>query len=84
MPDIHAPWTSEQVDALNAFQKGGGFHPYTCGGDHAGPSPDLVATTDGWRCPQDGCEYRQDWAMAFAFDPANHASALSWPSRTLK
>jgi hypothetical protein len=28
---IHAPWTEEQVKALNEYQADGHFHPYTCG-----------------------------------------------------
>lgn len=65
---IRAPWTAEQVTALNAFQQRGGMHPFTCGGDHAPGSPALVAYADGWRCPQpygEACDYRQDWAHAF-------------------
>jgi hypothetical protein len=26
---IHAPWTAEQVDNLNRFQRCGAFHPFT-------------------------------------------------------
>jgi len=65
---IRAPWTPEQVTALNAFQQRGGMHPFTCGGDHTPGSPALVAYTDGWRCPQpygEACDYRQDWAHPF-------------------
>lgn len=28
---VKAPWTQEQVDALNAFQTAGLVHPFTCG-----------------------------------------------------
>ncbi|MER6492651.1 hypothetical protein [Streptomyces griseorubiginosus] len=69
---IRAPWTPEQVDALNAFQQRGGMHPFTCGGEHTPASPTLVAYTDGWRCPQpygESCDYRQDWAHAFMAQP---------------
>ncbi|MEU8902151.1 hypothetical protein [Streptomyces mirabilis] len=69
---IRAPWTPEQVAALNRFQREGGMHPFTCGGDHAPGSPALVAYTDGWRCPQpygEACDYRQDWAHRFMADP---------------
>jgi hypothetical protein len=70
---IRAPWTPEQVTALNAFQQRGGMHPFTCGGDHTPGSPALVAYTDGWRCPQpygEACDYRQDWAHPFMFRAA--------------
>jgi hypothetical protein len=66
-PDlIHAPWSAEQVTALNAFQHHGRMHPFTCGATHAsGQSPVLVATNSGWVCPDPQCVYRQDWAHAF-------------------
>lgn len=56
-----APFTDEQIAALNQFQADGRFHPYTCGNDstHA----NLVATRDGWICPD--CDYRQAWAAVF-------------------
>ncbi|MCI3277594.1 hypothetical protein [Streptomyces cylindrosporus] len=69
---IRAPWTSEQVDALNAFQERGGMHPFTCGGEHTPGSPVLVAREDGWHCsdPYDeGCGFTQDWAHAFMANP---------------
>ncbi|MEU5043193.1 hypothetical protein [Streptomyces griseorubiginosus] len=76
---IRAPWTPDQVDALNAFQRRGGMHPFTCGGEHTPASPALVAYTDGWRCPQpygESCDYRQDWAHAFMAEaPAPTASS---------
>jgi hypothetical protein len=67
---IRAPWTPEQVAALNAFQQRGGMHPFTCGHDHpAHPDAVLEATPKGWRCFVLGCEYEQDWAHAFMADP---------------
>lgn len=68
---IRAPWTPEQVAALNAFQQRGGMHPFTCGGDHTPGSPPLIAYTDGWRCPQpygEACDYQQGWAHGFMAD----------------
>lgn len=52
---IYAPWTDKQVEALNFYQKSGRLHPYTCGGG-GGPCSgvDLVATNNGWVCPQCG------------------------------
>lgn len=55
---IKAPWTDEQVATLNYYQESGVFHPYTCGGEKC--RADLVATVNGWTCPQ--CDYTQDWA----------------------
>jgi len=66
MESINAPFTDEQVAALNDFQKSGLFHPFTCGGEHK-RHVDLVATNDGWVCP-DGCGYTQDWAHAMMAD----------------
>lgn len=53
-----APWTFEQVEALNRFQKCGRFHPFTCGNNSG--HQDLLATESGWVCTD--CDYTQDWA----------------------
>lgn len=68
-----APWTDDEVAALNGYQVVGVMHPFTCGRDgHAatpenptGGSPDLVATNAGWVCPDPACEYTQNWAHEF-------------------
>jgi hypothetical protein len=70
---IHAPWTPEQVAALNAFQHHGGMHPFTCPADHPGERI-LTAHPDGWHCPDSRCRYWQDWAHAFMADPE------TWPT----
>lgn len=63
---ITAPFTPEQVETLNLFQRSGVWHPFTCGGNiHTGGSPELIATKAGWRCPQEDCDYTQDWAHTF-------------------
>jgi hypothetical protein len=49
----------EQVDALNAFQANGRFHPFTCPHAHEADR-ELVATPAGWICRR--CGYTQDWA----------------------
>jgi hypothetical protein len=63
-----APWSDEEVKALNRFQGYGFVHPFTCGNDH-GTQDDrvLVATKDGWICP--GCDYKQTWAYEIMFEP---------------
>lgn len=67
---ITAPWTVEQVNALNRFQQEANMHPFTCGALHAsGQSPVLEATLAGWMCPDLTCDYVQDWAHAFMADP---------------
>ena len=70
---INAPFTPEQVVALNEFQVSDESHPFTCanrgGGNHAewnGDQGVLVATVHGWICPF--CDYRQDWAYEFMAD----------------
>lgn len=74
-PDrVYAPWSFEQVDALNTYQKSGIFHPFTCpdrGDDqhnnYAGYDLGaLVATRNGWECRD--CDYTQDWAHAAMAD----------------
>jgi hypothetical protein len=66
MTDITAPWTDEQVTALNRYQDAGEVHPFTCGNLHADSrSPVLLATPNGWRCPNPTCDYQQDWAHDF-------------------
>lgn len=68
---IYAPFTREQVVALNEWRRAGWLHPFTCGdrADHIGEG-ELVATTRGWICPQ--CRYEQDWAHAYMLrTPAN-------------
>ena len=69
---IKAPWTDEQVKALNETQHLGFVHEFTCAGNNCKRSERedngiLVATNEGWVCP---CgEYKQDWAHEFMFDP---------------
>jgi hypothetical protein len=58
---IKAPFTDEQVVALNRWQAAGNVHPFTCTAHHT-----LVAHSYGWRCSMKGCEdYRQNWAWSF-------------------
>jgi len=73
-----APWTREQVAALNRWQCCNHIHPFTCpnrgDGNHHVIMNDLgtlVATEDGWTCPY--CDYTQDWAhdTMFGEPPAN-------------
>ncbi|MFF4746823.1 hypothetical protein [Streptomyces sp. NPDC001268] len=69
---ISAPWTSEQVQALNDYQERGQMHPFTCGGGphRLGRSPLLDAAHSGWICPDPDCDYTQDWAWDFMATPA--------------
>ena len=71
---IRAPWTPEQVEALNRYQNDQSKEALTCGSvsahsldpkyPHMGyEGRVLVAKKDGWHCPS--CSYRQDWAHDF-------------------
>jgi hypothetical protein len=66
---ITPPWTEQQVATLNAFQRSGIAHPFTCGAQHHGSHRTLIATERGWECPDDECTYEQRWAHAFMADP---------------
>ena len=60
-----APWTPDQVESLNAYQKSGVRHPFTCGAPGCGA--DLVASVHGWACPQ--CNlWTQDWCHGWMAD----------------
>lgn len=61
---IFAPWTGEQVIALNEYQVRGDMHPFTCGKEHDEPR-NLIATESGWICLNATCDYTQNWAHAF-------------------
>lgn len=77
---VRAPWTPEQVDALNKYQHNRSWHPYTCSnrgdGNHRMDGLHdlgiLIATADGWICPY--CEYTQSWAHKFTMDIAETSS----------
>lgn len=58
-----APFTDDEVDALNLYQASGVFHPFTCAN---GDRFDLVASNSGWKCPY--CGYTQDWAHHWMVD----------------
>jgi hypothetical protein len=84
MPLIQAPFTEGQVASLNAYQRCGQLHEFTCGKCKAM----LVANRDGWTC-QCG-QWRQTWAhdfmcdwswktMLFGFSDGSSGSALSDP-----
>lgn len=64
MTAVRAPFTPDQVAALNRWQTTRPVHPFTCGNrdDHEGEGI-LTATPDGWTCPE--CDYAQDWAHDF-------------------
>ena len=62
---IEAPWDHDIVERLNAVQKCGWIHPFTCGSCRE----DLVATEAGWICEaikKGGakCDYTQNWALS--------------------
>lgn len=62
MTKSRAPWTVEEVQALNDWQHCGWVHPFTCARSHV-EGRNLVATLNGWLCLI--CGYRQDWCHDF-------------------
>lgn len=54
---LKAPWTFEQVEALELRQEATCFHPYTC---HCGES--LIPSIRGWE--GESCACKQDWCHA--------------------
>lgn len=65
-PMVIPPWSADQVEALNAWQRLGYVHEFTCPHEHGA----LIATTDGWRCPK--CTYIQNWAHEAMADKSRH------------
>ncbi len=70
-----APWTDEEVAALNRYQHSGKFHSFTCGlweMTRKTTKEDcgwlLVATNAGWVCSRKGCPYQQFWAHEGMFN----------------
>ena len=55
---VYAPFTVQQVAALNARQVNEMMHPYTCGG--CKPARILHPTQDGLKCAL--CGWHQTWA----------------------
>lgn len=62
---VLAPFTKEEADKLNEYQKLGFVHEFTCVNDH--PNRTLIAKEGaGWYCPN--CDYTQNWAHAFMLE----------------
>lgn len=63
--EIHAPWTEEQVIALNKYQNNNKTHPFTGKRHENGDECVLVATPQGWiTCCGNGVVI-QTWAWDF-------------------
>lgn len=67
---VEAPFTPQQVEALNRYQHQEFTHPFTCGDreghrycEHGCDFGILRATEAGWVC--DDCDYTQNWAFDF-------------------
>lgn len=69
MTQIKAPFTPEQVAALQNYQDADHFHPFTCGNreNHPPELYRLTPTVRGWICQF--CDYTQDWAHDFMAQP---------------
>jgi hypothetical protein len=71
--DILAPFTPDEVEALNRWQQYGPGHPFTCPRSHGGTNVALIARTDAWHCSDPACGFTQDWAHPLMANPA------AWP-----
>lgn len=61
-----APWTTDQVESLNAYQKDvPAGNRYLCEFKSSSHKP-LLATGAFWECPD--CHYRGYWAYSIALD----------------
>jgi len=67
---IKAPFTPEEVEQLNKWQQAGYVHPFTCPKEHLSDANELIATPEGWKCPDPKCGYTQHWAHNYMADPA--------------
>ncbi len=65
MSRIYAPFTDAQVRALQTWQETPALHPFTCS-THSETA--LLASSDGWHCPVEGCTYTQNWAHDFMIE----------------
>lgn len=65
---IHTPFSVDQCMSLNAYQRSGIGHPFTCPGKHGDEQVLLVALQEGWRCPMRSCPHRQRWAWQWMSD----------------
>lgn len=63
--EIQAPWTPEQIQAINCYQTSA-EHPLICSRTrdlHQGWRVVLIARRDGMHCSDPSCNYRQNWAL---------------------
>jgi hypothetical protein len=66
---VEAPFTEDQINSLNEFQKSRVMHPFT-GGNELLPGNEediLVAKEDGWISLNDP-DYHQNWAWSWMAD----------------
>jgi len=83
MEKITAPFTKEQVEKLNKYQKEGKFHPFTCTGQLIEQEDEKGKFTEKSRsvCENEGIliateegwvcpcgQYKQDWAHSFMLE----------------
>jgi hypothetical protein len=60
---VEAPFSQEQVDHINEFQRTGFMHPFTCPHCSGCSDRDLIASENELRYPN--CDYRQTWVHDF-------------------
>lgn len=54
----YPPWDLEVIQTLWARQTDPTKHPYTCA---VHGTARLIPTYNGWECPEDNCDYTQNW-----------------------
>lgn len=65
---IEAPWTDDQVSALNKYQESRKGHPFTGNRNPDGSECILIATNKGWVTYENG-PIIQTWAWDFMTKP---------------
>ena len=68
--EIYAPWTWQQVRAINSYQTRADF-PLICSRTrdrHQGRYVVLIARADGMHCSDPSCDYSQPWALDYMME----------------
>jgi len=66
MERLFAPFTSEQVDAMNHLQSNGhNTLKLICPRNHGGQNFVMIARQDAMHCSIPSCDYKQNWGVVF-------------------
>ena len=61
----NAPWTDQEVNNINDFQRSNWFHGFTCPSLAHTSHVDLIAGNDALHCSDPHCDYTQTWVHEF-------------------